>query len=161
MLPCAILADIFLVSHILLLFCYYLQLSCKIWETRKIFHILHSALCDDNYIYISKTRYLYLYELYFCFLQIFEGSITLSLFLYIYIVHIFMYVYSLSLSIYIVKMQNICSLTCWNSVHISNIFNYYSANAYIYIYLSWKCKISAVWFVETACMLLIFLIATV
>ena len=39
-----------------LIFCYYFtrlkarEISCKIWETRKIFPILHSAPCDNNYI---------------------------------------------------------------------------------------------------------------
>ena len=28
----------------------------------------------------------------------------------------------------IVKVQNICNLIGWNSVHISDIFNYYRAN---------------------------------
>ena len=32
------------------------------------------------------------------------------------------------LSYIIVKMQNICNLISWNSVHISDIFNCYSAN---------------------------------
>ena len=26
---------------------------CKIWETRKILAILHSSLCDDNYLYCN------------------------------------------------------------------------------------------------------------
>ena len=39
-----------------LIFCYYFtrlkarEISCKIWETRKIFLILHSAPCDSNYL---------------------------------------------------------------------------------------------------------------
>ena len=56
----AILADIFIVCHILLLFLLLLLLlfhillllliSYKILESRKIFPILHSAPCDSNYI---------------------------------------------------------------------------------------------------------------
>ena len=39
-----------------LIFCFYLtrikacETSCKIWKTRKIFPILHLALCNNNYI---------------------------------------------------------------------------------------------------------------
>ena len=52
--PRAILANIFLVSHILLFFhSPEGVISCKIWETRKIFPILHSAPCDNNYISYS------------------------------------------------------------------------------------------------------------
>ena len=53
MLPCAILANIFLVS---LFFCYYftclkaLEKSHKIRENQKIFPILHSVPCDNNYL---------------------------------------------------------------------------------------------------------------
>ena len=43
----AILANIFLASHILLLA---REISFKIWETRKIFPILHSAPYDNNYV---------------------------------------------------------------------------------------------------------------
>ena len=31
------------------------EISCKIWETRKIFPILHSAQCDNNYITFIKS----------------------------------------------------------------------------------------------------------
>ena len=50
--PRAILANNFLVSYILILF-YSPKCSwnkCKIWETREIFLILHSALWDNNYL---------------------------------------------------------------------------------------------------------------
>ena len=52
MLPCAILS----IFSSFLTFCYCLtrlkdrEIICKIWETRKIFLILYSALCDNNYI---------------------------------------------------------------------------------------------------------------
>ena len=43
-------------SSFLIFCCYFTllkarEISCKIWETRRIFPILHSAPCDNNYIY--------------------------------------------------------------------------------------------------------------
>ena len=43
--------------------------------------------------------------------------------------HIYMYyIYVIKYDYIIVKMQNICNLIGWNSVHIFDIFNCYRAN---------------------------------
>ena len=63
MLPYAILANIFLVSHILL--CYYFtylnacEISSIIWEIQKIFPVLHSTLYNNNYLFIENEELLH------------------------------------------------------------------------------------------------------
>ena len=55
--PCAILANIFLVFHILLLFHSpknVREISFRISETQKIFLILHSAPCDNKYLFLGS-----------------------------------------------------------------------------------------------------------
>ena len=47
-------------SSFLIFSCYFTRLkvreiSCKIWETRKIFPILHSAPYDNNYLLIDDN----------------------------------------------------------------------------------------------------------
>ena len=55
------LAQYWQIFFLFLIFCCYFtrlkacEISCKIWETRKIFSILYSAPCDNNYIY-DDTR---------------------------------------------------------------------------------------------------------
>ena len=46
------------------------EISCKIWQTRKIFPILHSAPCDNNYIW--ETRKI-ICQYYTIFLKLHNG----------------------------------------------------------------------------------------
>ena len=49
--PRTILANIFCLCHILLLLPLIIR---KIWETRKMFAIFHSTLCDNNLVFLNR-----------------------------------------------------------------------------------------------------------
>ena len=43
-------------SPFLIFYYYFKILNCKVWETRKILGILHSAPCDNNYVTVKSVK---------------------------------------------------------------------------------------------------------